>query len=85
MKIQKIYDVHVVESGGILNIIAHELAHIKRNHIIKQTLILPAMWIPFLGETYSKSCEYTCDRMAANYSLDDLIIKETGIRNKVLG
>lgn len=99
MEIQKISDVYVVESGGILNafaakffrrnmvvlysdvfdlinsegseelsfIIAHELAHIKRNHIIKQTLILPAMRIPFLGETYSRSCKYTCDRMATNY------------------
>jgi Zn-dependent protease with chaperone function len=48
-------------------IIAHELAHIKRKHITKQMLILPAMWIPFLGEAYSRACEYTCDRIAANY------------------
>lgn len=48
-------------------IIAHELAHIKRNHITKQFLILPAMWVPLLGEAYSRACEYTCDRIAANY------------------
>jgi Zn-dependent protease with chaperone function len=48
-------------------IIAHELAHIKRNHIVKQLLILPAMWIPFLGEAYSRACEYTSDRIAVNY------------------
>lgn len=48
-------------------IIAHELAHIKRNHVSKQLLILPAMWIPLLGEAYSRACEYTCDRIAANY------------------
>lgn len=48
-------------------IIAHELAHIKRNHITKQMLILPALWIPFLGNAYSRACEYTCDRMAAAY------------------
>ena len=49
-------------------IIAHELAHIKRNHSFKRALLLPAMWIPFLSEAYSRSCEYTCDRMAAYYS-----------------
>jgi len=48
-------------------IIAHELAHIKRKHFTKQMLILPAMWIPFLSEAYSRECEYTCDRIAANY------------------
>ncbi|MGJ7921895.1 M48 family metallopeptidase [Neobacillus sp. LXY-4] len=48
-------------------IIAHELAHIKRKHITKQLLILPALWVPFLGNAYSRSCEYTCDRIAAAY------------------
>ncbi|MBB6215986.1 Zn-dependent protease with chaperone function [Anaerosolibacter carboniphilus] len=49
-------------------VITHELAHIKRNHLKKQLFILPAMWIPFLGEAYSRACEYTCDRMAAYYT-----------------
>lgn len=49
-------------------IIAHELAHIKRRHISKQMLILPAMWIPFLSEAYSRTCEYTCDRFGAYYT-----------------
>ena len=48
-------------------VIAHELAHIKRKHVTKQALILPAMWIPFLGNAYSRACEYSCDRMAAAY------------------
>lgn len=48
-------------------VIAHELAHIKRNHITKQLFILPALWVPFMGEAYSRACEYTCDRMAAYY------------------
>ncbi|MEC1719130.1 M48 family metallopeptidase [Schinkia azotoformans] len=48
-------------------IIAHELAHIQRNHITKNSLILPAMWIPFLGNAYSRACEYTCDRFATAY------------------
>ncbi|MHB1404480.1 MAG: M48 family metallopeptidase [Desulfitobacteriaceae bacterium] len=49
-------------------ILAHELAHIKRRHISKQLAILPALWIPFAGEAYSRSCEYTCDRYAAYYT-----------------
>ncbi|MGM7685243.1 M48 family metallopeptidase [Cytobacillus sp. Hm23] len=48
-------------------IIAHELAHIKRNHIMKQIFLLPGNIIPFLGSAYSRACEYTCDRMAAHY------------------
>lgn len=46
-------------------IIAHELAHIKRRHVWKNLLIIPAGFIPFLAEAYSRSCEYTCDRHAA--------------------
>lgn len=51
-------------------VIAHELAHIKRNHIIKNILLLPGNWIPFLGSAYSRACEYTCDRMASHYIND---------------
>ncbi|WP_142826305.1 M48 family metallopeptidase [Planococcus soli] len=46
-------------------IIAHELAHVKRRHVWKNLLILPAGFLPFLSEAYSRSCEYTCDRHAA--------------------
>jgi Zn-dependent protease with chaperone function len=49
-------------------IIAHELAHIKRKHTTKQLLILPALWVPFLGNAYSRACEYTCDRIATVYT-----------------
>lgn len=46
-------------------IIAHELAHVKHRHVWKNLLILPAGFIPFLSQAYSRSCEYTCDRHAA--------------------
>ena len=49
-------------------VLAHELAHIKRNHLSKQILILPAMWIPGVAELYLRACEYTCDRYAAYYT-----------------
>ena len=51
-------------------IIAHELAHIKRRHVWKNLFILPAGFIPFLAQAYSRSCEYTCDRHAA-YTIQD--------------
>ncbi len=45
--------------------IAHELVHIKRKHTLYHSLILPALWVPFLGKAYSRACEYTCDRIAS--------------------
>lgn len=51
-------------------IIAHELAHVKRRHVWKNLLIMPAGFIPFLSSAYSRSCEYTCDRHAA-YEIQD--------------
>ncbi|RXI96640.1 hypothetical protein DS745_23355 [Anaerobacillus alkaliphilus] len=61
-----------IDSGGneIDYVIAHELAHIKRNHIVKSLFIFPALWIPFIGTSYLRMAEYTCDRMAA-YHLDE--------------
>ncbi|MCA0982040.1 M48 family metallopeptidase [Exiguobacterium aestuarii] len=51
-------------------VIAHELAHIRRNHVQKQWVVLLGSIIPFLGSAYSRACEYTCDRMAAHYIQD---------------
>jgi Zn-dependent protease with chaperone function len=63
----------IIQTGGekeLTYVITHELAHIKRNHLSKQLLIISALWLPFLGEAYSRACEYTCDRMAAYYTND---------------
>ncbi len=63
--------VELIETGGdeeLSYVIAHELAHLKRRHIGKQLLIFPVMFIPFVGEAYSRACEYTCDRFAAYYT-----------------
>jgi Zn-dependent protease with chaperone function len=72
-------------------VIAHELAHIKRNHVLKSILIFPAMWVPFIGVGFSRMAEYTCDRMAAYYTekphdaINGLLILAAGKRlyNKV--
>jgi len=64
----EIFDLINTADSDVVNfIIAHEIAHIKRNHISKQLFILPSRWIPFLSEAYSRACEYTCDRIAAHY------------------
>jgi len=51
-------------------IIAHELTHVQRRHVWKSMLTLPAAFIPFLSQAYSRACEYTCDRSAAYYIQD---------------
>ena len=59
-------------------IIAHELAHIKRRHVWKNIFILPAGFIPFLAQAYSRSCEYTCDRHAA------FVVQDAGAAKRAL-
>lgn len=56
-------------------IIAHELSHIKRRHVWKSILLVPANFIPFLSQAYSRSCEYTCDREAAYYTKNGIAAK----------
>jgi Zn-dependent protease with chaperone function len=65
-------------------VIAHELAHIKRNHVLKQLLLLPGNWIPFLGSAYSRACEYTCDAMAGHY-ISDLEASKKGLAILAVG
>jgi Zn-dependent protease with chaperone function len=52
----------------VLFVLAHEFAHLKRKHVTVNFLLLPAMWVPFLGDAYLRACEYTCDRYATYYS-----------------
>ena len=42
-------------------VIAHELCHVKRNHVYKKMYVFPSLIIPFLALAYSRACEYTCD------------------------
>jgi Zn-dependent protease with chaperone function len=42
-------------------VLAHELGHIKRGHLIKNFFIYPAAVILPLRFAYSRACEYTCD------------------------
>ncbi len=53
-------------------VIAHELAHHAAGHVNfwPNLIMKPAMIIPFLGSAYSRSCELTCDRIAAQVVQD---------------
>jgi Zn-dependent protease with chaperone function len=45
-------------------VLCHELAHIKRGHVHREWLYMPADLVPFLGSALSRAREYTCDRIA---------------------
>jgi Zn-dependent protease with chaperone function len=69
--------------GALAFVIAHELAHHRRGHTgWKRLLVLPAMWIPFLGSAYSRACEYTCDahgaRLCPEGAVDGLLVLAAG-------
>ncbi len=51
----------------VMFIMAHEFTHLKRKHVHYGFFLLPALYIPFLGNAYLRACEYTCDRTAAYY------------------
>lgn len=61
-------------------IIAHELGHHAAGHtgLLKNLLIMPARMIPYLGNAYSRACEYTCDRIAT------AVIKDANIVSNAL-
>ncbi|WP_121661722.1 M48 family metallopeptidase [Metabacillus litoralis] len=79
------------EDFDIDYVIAHELAHLKRNHVVKSAFLSLSMWIPFIGTGYLRSAEYICDRMAAYYTekpesaINGLLVLAAGRRlyNKV--
>jgi len=63
-------------------VVAHELGHIKRNHISKRLWLFPSIIIPFLNSAYSRACEYTCDNignaLSPNGSTLGLLILASG-------
>ena len=60
----EIFELTFEEAADELNfVIAHELGHIKRHHMIKRFWLWPSSIIPFLGASYSRACEYTCDNI----------------------
>lgn len=46
-------------------VLAHELGHVHRKHLVRRWLLYPSLFVPFLRSAYSRACEYTCDRIGA--------------------
>lgn len=63
-------------------VICHELAHHHRKHTSRRMLLLPSMWVPFLGSAYSRACEFTCDAYGAQFcgrgAVDGLLVLAAG-------
>lgn len=63
-------------------VVAHELGHIKRNHLWKSLLLFPSALIPFLAPAYNRACELTCDNIGkffnAKGAVDGLLILAGG-------
>lgn len=63
-------------------VLAHELGHIKRGHLIKNFFIYPAAVIFPFRLAYSRACEYTCDligrQTTSDKAVDGLVILAAG-------
>ncbi len=63
-------------------IVGHELGHLKRRHLNKETWLAPSSLIPFLKQAHSRACEYTCDRIGHHFSkqgsVEGILILATG-------
>ncbi len=72
-------------------VIAHEMAHHAAGHVNFwiNLIMKPAMFVPYLGAAYSRSCELTSDRVAAalvankEASLQALITLASGSRELI--
>jgi Zn-dependent protease with chaperone function/type II secretory pathway pseudopilin PulG len=51
--------------GAVDFYVGHELAHVKRGHLVWRPALLPASLLPLLGAAYHRACESTCDRHGA--------------------
>lgn len=69
----EIFSVFEENENVVQFILAHELGHVKRNHLIKRFWTFPSMVVPFLEAAYSRSCEYTCDNIGKSLVPDECI------------
>lgn len=60
-------------SAAVSFVVGHEIGHHWRGHLRWRWLIAPARFVPYLGQAYSRACEYTCDRVGAYCAPDGAI------------
>lgn len=56
----------LIDEGGedeVLYVLAHEFAHVKRQHVGYSWLLMPGLAMPFLGKAYSRACEFSVTAM----------------------
>jgi Zn-dependent protease with chaperone function len=53
------------DEESVFFVVAHELVHVKRNHMLRNLITLPAEMIPFMKTAWRRACEYSCDTGAA--------------------
>ncbi len=59
--------VEVQNDAQVRFVIGHELGHHAAGHLdpMKNLIMLPGHFVPFLGKAYSRTREYTCDSIGA--------------------
>jgi Zn-dependent protease with chaperone function/predicted negative regulator of RcsB-dependent stress response len=62
-----IFALYKTDIESVKFVLAHELGHVKRNHMQKSFWTFPSFIIPFLNSAYSRACEYTCDNIGASF------------------
>lgn len=62
-------------------IIAHEMVHLQRGHTRSMSYLLPVRFFQWIGNAYSKACEYTCDAVAGYFIMKE---KESAIQALLL-
>lgn len=56
------------DADSVAFVVAHELVHVRRSHMLKNLLTLPAEAVPFLKSAWRRACEYGCDAGGALYA-----------------
>lgn len=68
---------HMLEACGddkdlLAFIVGHEIGHHVRKHTSRAGFLAPGRIIPWLGNAYSRACEYTCDAIGAQFGPENL-------------
>jgi len=67
------------DTDALAFILAHEVSHLARKHTNRIEFLLPSRIIPWLGNAYSRACEYTADAYGAKYGTTSLEKAQQGI------